>query len=118
MYVPDTITTFMSEVCVWRGAANPAGSLNIAPNGPFAWLPHRSATLTPGAPGARSVHFMSPAVMTTRRLSADFEGGFAFVFPGPCAKAASGKATVITIVRTFAALIDSSAYSTETSAWL
>src|SRR4029453_17682334 len=111
MYVPDTITTFMSEVCVWRGAANPAGSLNSAPNAPFAWLPHKSATLTPGAPGSRSVHLMSLDGMTTSRLSADFEAGFAAAFPDPCAKTVTGRATVITIVKRYLARIGSSVYS-------
>src|SRR6266498_4454181 len=89
MYVPDTITTVMSWVCVWRGTANPAGSLKNAPYGPFVWSPHRSATLTPGAPvGSRSVHFRSPAGITTRRLAADV-GLFAFAPANPQAKTAA-----------------------------
>jgi hypothetical protein len=110
MYVPDTITTFMSWVWVWRGAANPAGNLKSAPYAPFAWLPHRSATLTPGAPGSRSVHFMSLAGMTTSLLSAGFGAVFAFVFPDPCARTATGKANVITSIKTFLALIESSVF--------
>src|SRR5712692_7359723 len=109
MYVPDTITTLMSWVCVWSGAANPAGNLKNAPYAPFAWLPHRSAILTPGAPvGSRSVHFKSLAGMTTSRLAAPFGALLAFVSPDPCAKTGAARANVITNARTFLALIDPS----------
>src|SRR6266851_8015831 len=107
MYVPDTITTFMSCVCVWRGAANPAGSLNNAPNAPFAWSPQRSATLTPGAPwGSRSVHFKSAAGMTTSRLAAAFGALFALASPDPCAKTARANTNDTPNTRMFLGLIE------------
>ena len=58
---------------------------------------------------------MSLAGMTTSRLSAGFGAGFAFVVPDPCAKTATGKANVITSVRTFLALIESSMLLTPTT---
>src|SRR4029450_8076068 len=102
------ITTLMSWVCVWRGAANPAGSLKSAPKAPLAWLPHRSATLTPGTPGSRSVHFMSLAGMTSSRLCADAAARFVSVATGACARTATGQAHVTTSVTTLLALIEPS----------
>src|SRR5687768_315604 len=98
----------MSWVWVCSGAAKPAGSLKRAPNVPAAGLPHSGATLTPGAPGSRSAHFMSPAGMTTSRLTAGSGAGFAIVVPDPCARTDTVEANVITSVKTLLALIQSS----------
>jgi hypothetical protein len=51
---------------------------------------------------------MSLAGMTTSRLAAGFGALFAFVFPDPCAKTATGNANVITSVRTFLVLTEAS----------
>src|SRR6266498_2614175 len=107
MYLPDTITSFMAWVCVWSGAANPAGSLMNAPYPPFAWSPHTSAILTPGAPvGSRSVHFSSLAGMTTGPLAPVFGALFAFASPDPCARTAVASTNDTANARTFLALIE------------
>jgi len=53
---------------------------------------------------------MSLAGMTTSRLAAGLGAGFAFVFPDPCARTATGKANVITNIRIFLVLIESSVF--------
>src|SRR6266487_745974 len=90
------------------GAANPAGNLKNAPNAPLAWLPHRSATLAPGAPGSRSVHFTSLAGMTTSRLAAACEGRLAFASPEACAKTVAGNPSVIPSISASLAVIEPS----------
>src|SRR5450759_2317644 len=109
MNVPDTITTFIAFVCVWRGAENPAGNLMNAPYAPFVWSPHRSAILTPGAPvGSRSIHFRSPAGMNFGALAPAFGALFAFASPDPCARTAVASTNDAANARMFLALIEPS----------
>src|SRR6266511_1758192 len=68
----------------------------------------RSAILTPGAPGPRSVHFTSPAGMTTSRLAAACEARLVFASPDACAKAVAGNASVTPSISRSLALIEPS----------
>src|SRR6186997_2093049 len=95
--------TFMSCVCVCSGVVNPAGSLIYAPMAPLAWLPHRSATFTPGAPaGSRSVHLRAPAGVKTGGRAPPFCAAFA---PDDCARRGAVRINDIENARTFLDLI-------------